>query len=155
MNSIIFISFTDVNMMSITVVYMHRNIPLLFQIRQYSEFDTGHANSIIHLDIPNLALFQIYHFQIRCGICWYYLCFTVGAFFEHIYSNFRICISVRVFNGSLRHMDAYLFTGSSVAFAKTRQQFPGLRYRCLHLNRNIREIFIFISHVNSLVGILS
>lgn len=34
---------------------MHTRIPLLFQIWQYSEFDTCHANSLFILDIPNLA----------------------------------------------------------------------------------------------------
>lgn len=38
-------------------VYIHTDIPLLFQIRQYSEFETFHVNSVFRLDIPNSALF--------------------------------------------------------------------------------------------------
>ena len=35
----------------IDYVYMHTDSPSLFRIRQQSEFDTGHVNSISGLDI--------------------------------------------------------------------------------------------------------
>ncbi len=33
-------------------VYMYTRFPLVFQIRQYSEFVTGHVNNILWSDIP-------------------------------------------------------------------------------------------------------
>lgn len=41
------------------IVYMHTNIPLLFQICQYSYFDTGHVISMFCLDFSNNAFFRI------------------------------------------------------------------------------------------------
>lgn len=38
-------------------IYMHTDIPKLFQLWQY-KFDKGHVNGIFCLDIPHWALFK-------------------------------------------------------------------------------------------------
>lgn len=49
------------------------------RIRQYFEFDTGHLNSIFHLDFQNKAFFWVSHFLCETGgMCRYYS--GLGAF---------------------------------------------------------------------------
>lgn len=53
-----------------SIVYMHTNIPLLFQICRYSYFDTVPVNSIFCLDFSNNAFSEFSIFPTNaCGMC--------------------------------------------------------------------------------------
>ena len=57
-------------------VYMHTNIPLLFRIWQYSEFDTGHVNTMTECWIFSIRPYSQYSiFWLRRVIFRYYLGF--------------------------------------------------------------------------------
>lgn len=62
---------------------MHTNIPLLFRIWQYFDFDTSHGKQL-RLDILNYYLFLREHFPIKT---WYAdIILLLGAFFGNVYS---------------------------------------------------------------------